>query len=267
MYPFGVLKVAALVLLMTGALAARSAAQEEVTTEEVKKFLDPTVMIHSFGYSFGANYLPGSTELYAHTLQPTWAFSHWTAVWADIPLLHLAQPEAATVSGVGDVLLGWGAVIHEDLSREFTSSAAWLEVLAPTGDAAKGLGAQTWVLAPGGGLALNVTDRFPIYVTGGYRHSLGNAEVPVRSIELNVETAHILPKGIFVSVVPSFFFNLNRDVHFFSLGIGAGRALTRRFAFVGAYSHHLIGSKTFNQAFTVGLQFIWGEEKTAAAPP
>ena len=174
----------------------------------------------------------------------------------------------------GDVTVGWGAVIHEDLSRRFTSSAGWIEVLAPTGSAKEGTGFGTWVLAPGGSIALNPTDTFPIYIVGRYFHSvesLGgsgrdrqiaeNPENKVRSIELSFQTAHIFPKGFYVAALPSFVFNLNQDFNFFSLGVGVGRALNKNFAVVGAYVHHVAGEKTFNQALTVELSFVWGEAK------
>ena len=77
---------------------------------------------------------------------------------------------------------------------------------------------MTWILAPGGALAFNPTDRFPAFVVGRYLHSvegLGGdnreeevAERPdlrVRSAELTLQTVHILPKGFFVSVIASFF--------------------------------------------------------------
>ena len=56
----------------------------------------------------------------------------------------------------------------------------------------------------------------------------GNPSLKVRSIELKLETFHILPKGFFLAVLPSVTFNLNQDFNFFTLGLGVGRALTRQ---------------------------------------
>ena len=90
-----------------------------------------------------------------------------------------------------------------------------------------------------------------------------NQEEPdlVRSIELNIETLHIFPKGFFVAALPSFTFNLNQDFNLFTLGVGAGRALNRRLMVTGGYVHYVAGRRTFNQAFVVGISFIWGKEK------
>ena len=44
---------------------------EEVTTEEVRRFLDPTRMINRIGYAFQMNYLPADIELMTHKVR-TW---------------------------------------------------------------------------------------------------------------------------------------------------------------------------------------------------
>lgn len=246
---------------------------DEVTVEEVKQFLDPTVMIPSFDYGFSANVLPGDAELYAHRIGGFWAFNHWTGVWADVPFRNLSAPGAMDDSGLGDVQLGWGAILHEDLESRFTTSIVSLEALAPTGDPKRGTGFGTWVLAPGGALAFNPTNRFPIYVSGRYLHSLGSLGgedsgdrgLRVRTVELTIQTVHILPKGFFLSAIPSVGLNLNQDVHFFSLGLGAGRAVTRNFAVSAGYVNHVAGTKTFNQVFTLQLSFVFGERRDPSA--
>jgi hypothetical protein len=122
---------------------------EDVTPEDVKRFLDPTILINSFGYSFTASYLGQDARLYTHKLEPVWAVGHWNAFWAEVPVEKLSIPDRDVPSTVGDVLVGWGAVIHEDLGRRITSSVGWFEVLAPTGSVERGTGFGTWVLAPG----------------------------------------------------------------------------------------------------------------------
>jgi hypothetical protein len=247
---------------------------EEVTTEEVKQFLDPTIMINAIEYSFQANFLIKDVELFTHEIRPMIAFTHWTAVWADIPIQHFSIPGVYDPAGIGDVVFGWGVVTHENLRSRFTSSALIFEILAPTGDPSDGTGFGTTVLSPGGGIALNPSKYFPIYITARYLHSLeelrgptseellqGNPDLKVRSIELNLETFHILPKGFFLAVLPSVTFNLNQDFNFFTLGLGVGRALTKHFAIQGGYVNYVAGEKTFNQAITVGFSYIFGTEK------
>jgi hypothetical protein len=209
-----------------------------------------------------------------------WAISHWTAFWARVPINKLSIPNEDTPTDVGDIRMGWGAVIHEDLSRRLTSSVGWFEVLAPTGRVEKGTGLGTWVLAPGGAIALNPTDQFPIYISGRYLPSLGDigggnnnsdaeqkGDLRVRSIELNIQTIHIFPKGLYVTALPSFVANLNQDFNFFALGVGVGRALNRNFAVFGGYVHHVAGRQTFSQGFAVGLSFVWGDPKQKEAGP
>ena len=74
---------------------------EDVSPEDVKKFLDPTYMINGFGYSFSANFVAGGGKVYTHKLLPQWAFTHWTAVWADIPIRDFSFPNQEAPSGVG----------------------------------------------------------------------------------------------------------------------------------------------------------------------
>jgi hypothetical protein len=248
--------------------------KEQVTTAEVKRFLDPTIMINSIDYSFQANFLIKDVELFTHRIRPMIAFTHWTAVWAKIPIHHFSIPGGDDPAGIGDVSFGWGVVTHENLKSRLTSSALIFEILAPTGDPSKGTGFGTTVLAPGGGIALNPSKYFPIYITARYLHSLeelrgpgseeevrDNPSLKVRSIELNLETFHILPKGFFLAVLPSVTFNLNQDFNFFTLGLGVGHALTRNLAIQGGYVNHVAGEKTFNQAITIGFTYIFGAEK------
>ena len=70
----------------------------------------------------------------------------------------------------------------------------------------------------------------------------------------------------YVVALPRFVFNLNQNFNSFSLGLGVGRALNRRFSVFGAYVHHMAGRKSFSQGFTVGLNFVWGDVKQKAEP-
>jgi hypothetical protein len=245
-----------------------------VTTAEVKKFLDPTSMVNRVEYTFQANFLIKDVELFTHRIRPMIAFTHWTAVWADIPIHHFSIPGGDDPADIGDVSFGWAVVTHENLRRRLTASALIFEILAPTGDPSEGTGFGTTVLSPGGGIALNPSDYFPIYITARYLHSIeelrgpgseeeleGNPDLKVRSIELNLETFHILPKGFFLAVLPSVTFNLNQDFNFFTLGLGVGRALTKHFAIQAGYVNYVAGEKTFNQAITIGFSYIFGAEK------
>ena len=222
------------------------------------------MLINSLDYTLEANFLPLDIEAYSHVVRSTWALSHWTAAWGEVPVMHLSIPERAGPSGVGDVLLGWAGIIHEDLERRFTTSVGGVELTAPTGDVEDGTGSGRWVLTPLAAIALNPTDLFPIYVTGRYSHSLGGNEgEPVNTLELNVETAHILPKGFYVSAIPTFYFDFEHDTNFFSIAVGVGRALTKKFAWGAGYIQHVVGTQTFSRGFTCSLNFIWGDEKLA----
>lgn len=104
---------------------------------------------------------------------------------------------------------------------------------------------------------MNPTDLFPVYIRGRYMHSIGGSEgEPVRALEISVETAHILPKGFYVSAIPRFFFDFAQDRNFLSFGLGVGRALTRNFGWGAAYVHYVAGAKTFSQGFSFGLSYI-----------
>jgi hypothetical protein len=203
--------------------------REEVTTEDVKTFLDPTVMINSLDYSFQADFLPSSIKAYTNKFGPFYAVNRWTGFWADIPIQHFTAPDGEGRSGVGDIQLGWGAVTHENLERRFTTSVVSFEALAPSGDTDKLTGFGTWILAPGGALAFNPTDVFPIYVAGRFLYSLESLGGKKRDL--------------------------------FSLGVGAGRALSKKFLISGGYVHRVAGQETFKQAFTVQLGFVFGERK------
>ena len=254
--------------------AQSDGAPQDVTVADVKRFIDPTEMVNKFSYGFAANFLPGDIRLGEHSLDLFFALNSWSGFWTSIPVLDYSIPGADGPAGIGDVVVGAGVVAHEDLSRRITTIAITFEALAPTGDPGAQTGAGTWIFAPAVILAFNPTDEFPIYVIARYVHSaeslagFGRDEeirddpsLEVRSLELTIQTVHILPKGFFVSAIPSFLFNFNQDFNVFSLGLGVGRALTPSFALNGSYLHQIAGEQTFNQAFTIQLEYIFGERK------
>ncbi len=240
---------------------------EDVSVSEVKTFLDPTRMINRLEYDFQANFLPNDTRLFTNRFRPWYAFNNWSAAWVRVSIHDFSIPHQDNPVGIGDIDIGGGFVIHEDLSRRLTTIAAAAEIRLPTGDASKGTGFDAYIIAPAALLAFNPTDAFPVYIIGSYLHSWGSlggsaSQEHLRSIELEIQTFHILPKGVFVAVLPSFVFNLNQDFNIFSLGLGAGRALNRRFLIQGGYVHHIAGQKTFNRALQIGITYLWGKDKS-----
>ena len=240
---------------------------EDVSVSEVKTFLDPTRMINRLEYDFQANFLPNDTRLFTNRFRPWYAFNNWSAAWVRVSIHDFSIPHQDNPVGIGDIDIGGGFVIHEDLSRRLTTIAAAAEIRLPTGDASKGTGFDAYIIAPAALLAFNPTDAFPVYIIGSYLHSWGSlggsaSQEHLRSIELEIQTFHILPKGVFVAVLPSFVFNLNQDFNIFSLGLGAGRALNRRLLIQGGYVHHIAGRETFNRALQIGITYLWGKDRS-----
>jgi hypothetical protein len=236
--------------------------QPEVTTAEVKRFVDPTTIVTGLDYTFSFNSLSDGT-LYRHVFGPGWALNESQILFADVPIQRLAPDQGPSRTGIGDTAIGWGYVPYENLNSRFTSVILVAEVRAPTGDAGIGLGTGGWVVAPGVRFALNPTDRFPVFFTLGYLHSLedektqerdGETVLQLRSWEFALTTVHIMPKGFFLSLEPSLL--VDGDTEVFSIVVGAGRALTRRFAFSVGYAQFVAGDKTFNRAAVVSLQYL-----------
>jgi len=240
---------------------------EDVSASDVKRFLDPTQLISRIEYAFQANFLPNDARLFTNRFRPWYAFNNSSAAWVRVPIHDFSIPNQDFPVGIGDIDIGGGFVVHEDLSRRLTSIAAVAEVRLPTGDVSKGTGLDAYIIAPAAFLAFNPTDTFPVYIVGRYLHSWGSLggsdpQEHLRSIELEIQTFHILPKGVFVAVLPTFVFNLNQDFNIFSLGVGAGRALNRRFLIQGGYVHHIAGEETFNRALQIGITYLWGKDKS-----
>jgi len=233
---------------------------EQLSTEEVKRFLDPTLMISRIEYKFQANFLPNDNELYTHRLRPWYAINNSTAVWMRLPYLSFSAADGSHTGGIGDISLGWGFVVHENLRRRMTAIAGAVEVLFPTGDPAERTGFDTYRVSAAALIATNPTDLFPVYFIGWYRHSISGS-VRVRALELTLQTFHLLPRGFFLSFVPTLVFDLESDFNVFSFGLGAGRALNRRFSLQAAYVQHISGRETFNRGFTIGLNYLWGTNK------
>ena len=235
---------------------------QEVTTDQVKRFLDPTLMISRLPYDFQMSFLPGDAELMTHKLRPWYAVNNSNAIWVEVPYLVYSIPDVSGRSGIGDVSVGWGHLIQENLRGRLTNVAAGIEVRFPTGDSAKGTGIDTYVVEPAVLIATNPTDLFPVYFTARYAHSFGDEAVDIRSFEFVVQTIHILPKGFYLAVIPTFVLNLEQDFNIFSVALGGGRALNRRLSLQGGYVQRVAGKETFSRGFTVGITYLWGTNKS-----
>jgi hypothetical protein len=236
---------------------------EELSTDQVKRFLDPTLMINRLTYDFQMSFLPGDAELMTHKTRPWYAINNSNAIWVEIPYLVYSIPDVNGWSGIGDISVGWGFLIHENLRRRLTTVAAGVDFRLPTGDPAKGTGFDTYLVKPAILIATNPTDLFPVYITGRYGHSFGDEGITVRSFEINVQTFHILPKGFFLAFVPNFVWNMEQDFNIFSIALGAGRALNRRLSLQGAYVQRVAGEETFSRGFTLGFNYLWGKDKSS----
>jgi hypothetical protein len=250
--------VAAVVTASDGAAQT----EREVTIGDVKRFLDPTTIVTGFDYTFSFNSLSDG-RLYRHLLGPGWAINESQILFADVPVQRLVPEQGSTEVGIGDTAIGWGYVPYENLSSRFTSLILVAEARAPTGDAGIGLGTGGWVLAPALRLAFNPTDRFPLFLTLGYLHSVedekteerdGETVLKLRSWEFALTSVHIMPKGFFLSLEPSLL--VDDDLEVFSIAVGGGRALTRHFAFSVGSAQFAAGDRTFNRAAVVGLQYL-----------
>ena len=257
------LVIPVLAVVSLAAITLPEARADVVSEADTKRFLDPTVMISKVEYRFQANYLPDDLELYTNKIRPWLALNNDNAVWVEIPHLRYSMPDGSRMGGIGDLTFGWGRVIHENLGRKLTASAFAVELVAPTGEFSEGTGFDAYMGSVAGMLVVNPTDLFPVFVVGRYRHSFDEtaSRTDIRTAELTLRTFHILPSGFFLLLIPSFLYDFAHEFDVFSFGIGAGRALTKHFAVQGAYVQHISGQKTFNRGFTVGLNYLWGENK------
>jgi len=109
-------------VLQTGLLAQSSQKPliENVSPEDVKKFLDPTIMYNVLEYRFQANFLRQNTKLFSRRPYVGYSLNHWSAVWAEVPYWHFSSPGTAAPSGISDTLIGGGVVPYKDLSKRVT---------------------------------------------------------------------------------------------------------------------------------------------------
>ena len=246
------------------ALPAQEASESDtLTVADVRRFLDPTVMINRFEYRFQANYLPGDVQIYSHRTRPWIALNSRSAAWIGIPWINVSLPDGSGNSGIGDLSLGGGFVIHENLGSRLTEAAVGFDVLMPTGDRAQLTGFDRWILQPVALLVFNPTDLFPVFFIGRYQHSVADGDElePLRTINLSFQTFHILPNQFFLLFIPNLFVDVNRDQTVFTFGIGAGRAMSRRLALQASYVQYILGSETFSRGFQLGFNYFWGPNR------
>ena len=100
------LMVAKLVILGLQTQGSQRSVSEEISSEDVKRFLAPTVMNSVLEYPFQANFLPQKVRLYSHRPYIGWPLKHWSAVWAEVPFWDFSTPGVQAPSGISDALIG-----------------------------------------------------------------------------------------------------------------------------------------------------------------
>jgi hypothetical protein len=249
-----------LVALLT---AAPRCGADEVTVEDVKRFLDPTVMISRVEYRFQANHLRNDFDVYTHLLRPWYAIDGVSAAWVRLPFATISPPTGDSRSAISDITFGYGRMLHENLERRLTASAFSVELTTPTGDVDKGTSADAWIGRINGAIMANPTDLFSLFVIGRYSHSfdsiVGGGDL--RTAQLEVQAFRVFPKSYFLALTPTLSYDFDLDVEVFSFVFGGGKALTRRFALAAGYVEHISGQRSFNRGFTIGLNYLYGPLK------
>jgi hypothetical protein len=254
------LRLAAIGTLLLLSTASRA---DEVNVEDVKRFLDPTVMISRVEYRFQANHLQNDFDVYTHLLRPWYAIDGVSAAWVRLPFATISSPTGDSRSAISDITFGYGRMLHENLERRLTASAFSLELTTPTGDVDKGTSADAWIGRINGAIMANPTDLFSLFVVGRYSHSFdtivggGN----LRTAQVEVQAFRVFPKSYFLALTPTLSYDFDLDVEVFSVVFGGGKALTRRFALAAGYVEHVSGQRSFNRGFTIGLNYLYGSLK------
>jgi len=213
-------------------------------------------------YEFQMSFLPGDIEVMTQKTRPWYAVNSSNAIWVEVPYLVYSIPGVSGMSGIGDVAIGWGTLVHENLHSRLTTIAAGANIRFPTGDSSKGTGLDTYLFEPSLAIVTNPTDLFPVYFTMQYSHSFGDEGAQVRSFEFELISFHILPKGFFLAFIPTYLLNLEQDFNVFAVALGAGRALNRRLSLQGGYVQRVSGQETFSRGFTVGITYLFGTDKS-----
>ena len=148
-----------------------------------------------------------------------------------------------------------------------TALAGGLSVLLPTADVKKGTGFDTWVVSPAILFVTNPTNLFPINLIVRYNRSLGDIGgssgpiLPVNTLELTLQTFHLLPRGFFLAVLPTAIVDLDQNFEVYSLAAGLGKALNRQLALKFAFVHRVFGQNTFRSGVQFGVNYLWGRDK------
>jgi hypothetical protein len=240
---------------------------EPVTAHEVRRFLDPTRMINRIEYNLRIIDLPLNSAFYSHGLRPWIALNNRHAVAITIPYLHFSALDGDRSSGVGDGSASWGFVLRENLTSRWTTLAGRIEWVLPTGDFSRGTGLDTWILSPAILFVFNPTDMFPVNAIVKYNHSVGTIgdsqaeDFKVQSMEIVLQTFHILRRGFYLAFMPTYQWDMEREFDLFSIGLGGGYTFNRQLTLAARYVDHVTGRKSFSEIFHIGVKYLWGKDR------
>lgn len=185
--------------VMLCALAVR--AQEEQQIDASK----PTNFYSSLDNTLEMNLLRSTVSLIGYRGKLTLAPSERHLILAEIPLLYSLPNEKF---GLGDVRARYFYLPYKNYERFIGAFGPSVDIIAPTGSAANGIGSGRWTIAPGLATGFMFAEWIQVFPVLSYQYmtksSFGDslARNPINGISLQFITPLVISPQVYFQITP-----------------------------------------------------------------
>jgi hypothetical protein len=189
-------------------------------------------------------------NLYGLRLVPTVGIGPKHQVQAEIPLLAVKRDGADARFGLGDLRLRYFGLPHKDDKRVLSALGISLDLFAPTGSEADGLGFGAWIFSPGIVIGVSPTNVVKFFPVVGYQLSVhaGDAMGPpgtappgtTHGFRVEAITLFTITERVWAVLTPFYIADLTAGVHSLSLRFNFVAMVHRKGALGVDYLHELL---------------------------
>lgn len=129
-------------------------------------------------------------------------------VLGEIPLLYNDQSKAF---GLSDIRVRYFYLPYKNYSKFFGALGPSIDIIAPTGSSAKGLGTGRWTIAPGIAMGLMFSEKLQVFPILSYQHmskpviaETAHSAAPINGASLQFVTVIILSPKTYMNLTPQF---------------------------------------------------------------
>lgn len=188
--------------------------------EQVIDASKPTNFYNSLNHAFEFISRPVGGNLMGYRANLVLAPSDRNLILGEIPVLYNSESKKI---GLGDVRARYFYLPHKDYSKFFGAFGPSIDIIAPTGSLANGLGSGRWTIAPGIAMGFMFSEKVQVFPILSYQYTskqvtgvLPSIDYPINGGSLQFVTVLVPNSKNFFQVTPQFAQSYQNGISTFS---------------------------------------------------